>query len=198
MLTGRSHSLPVDGVPCFLTGLPYFFVEKKSFAREEAMVRRFSRYLRLVLIAAPVILAPLSIVFADGDYKGWEADSEYNKLYDLKERDNIKGDIVKFIDIRPLPGMASGTALILDEGGGDKVVVHICPESFASGREIGLRKGDWVKIKGAWADIGDETVFMAAKIKKDGGYEYKVRLTSDGTPFWTMSEEQLGRERKKK
>ena len=37
------------------------------------------------------------------------------------------------------------------------------------------------------ADIGDETVFIAAKIKKDNGYSYKVRLTSDGKPFWTMS-----------
>lgn len=126
---------------------------------------------------------------------GWEAGSEYNQLYDPKERDQIKGDIVKLITVTPLPGMAPGTALILDEGGGDKVVVHICPESFASGREIGLKRGEWVKIKGAWAEIGDETVFIAAKIKKDGGFSYKVRLTSDGTPFWTMSAELLAKER---
>jgi len=126
---------------------------------------------------------------------GWEAGSEYNKLYDPKERDQIKGDIVKLTTVTPLPGMAPGTALILDEGGGDKVVVHICPESFASGREIGLKRGEWVKIKGAWAEIGDETVFIAAKIKKDGGFSYKVRLTSDGTPFWTMSAELLAKER---
>ncbi len=40
-------------------------------------------------------------------------------------------------------------------------------------------------------DIEDETVFVAAKIKKDSGYSYKVRLSSDGTPFWTMPPEQL-------
>ena len=128
-------------------------------------------------------------------YNGWEVNSEYNKLYNPKERDSIKGHILKFVKVTPLKDMAPGTALILDEGGGDKVNVHICPVSFASAREIGLKRGEWVKIKGAWADIGDETVFLAAKIKKDEGVTFKVRLTGDGTPFWTMSPEQIEKER---
>ena len=131
----------------------------------------------------------------DSSIKGWEVDSEYNEIYNPKERDTIKGDIIKFVTVKPMKGMVPGTALILDEGGGDTVLVHICPESFASARETGLKKGEWVKIKGAWADIGDETVFIAAKIKKDGGYSFKVRLTSDGTPFWTMPPDQLAKER---
>lgn len=149
-----------------------------------------------ILFGMITAFASAKVALADNkNMDGWERGSEYDQLYDPKERDQIKGDIVKFVTVTPLPGMAPGTALILDEGGGDKVVVHICPESFASGREIGLKRGEWVKIKGAWAEIGDETVFIAAKIKKDGGYSYKVRLTSDGTPFWTMSAELLAKER---
>ncbi len=129
-----------------------------------------------------------------GDIKGWEVDSEYNSFYNPKERDSIKGKVVKLTEVTPLPGMVPGTALVLDEGGGDMVLIHVCPVSFASGKELGLRRGEKVKIKGVWADIGDETVFLAAKIKKDSGYNFKVRLTSDGTPFWTMSKEQLARE----
>ena len=130
----------------------------------------------------------------DKGLKGWEQGSEYNRLYNPKERDKIKGHILKFVEIEPMEGMAPGTALILDEGGGDKVVVHLCPIVFATGRQTGLQPGDRVKIGGAWADIGEETVFLGAKIKKDSGYSFKVRLTSDGTPFWTMSPEQLARE----
>jgi len=126
---------------------------------------------------------------------GWEINSEYNKLYNPKERDAIKGDILKFITVKPIKGMAPGTAFLLDEGGGDKVIVHVCPESYASGRETGLRRGDWVKVKGVWADIDDESVFIAAKIRKDNDYAFKVRLTSDGTPFWIMSPEQLAKEK---
>ena len=140
------------------------------------------------------VLSVTSSIAQDTDMTGWEVGSEYNDLYNPKERDSIKGTIVKFAKITPLPGMASGTGLILDEGGGDKVLIHLCPSAFASERETGLKRGDWVKVKGAWADIGDDTVFIAAKIKKDGGYSFKVRLTSDGTPFWTMPPEQLAKE----
>lgn len=149
---------------------------------------------RHVLIVMICLLLPVGS-FAAGDITGWELDSEYNKLYDQKERDNIKGDIVKFITVVPMKGMAPGTAFILDEGGGDKVVVHVCPESYATGRETGLRRGDWVKVKGVWADVGDETIFMASKIRKDNDYAFKVRLTSDGKPFWTMTAEELAKEK---
>jgi len=30
---------------------------------------------------------------------------------------------------------------------------------------------------------------MASKVKKGDFFEFKVRVTSDGTPFWTMSPE---------
>jgi hypothetical protein len=142
-----------------------------------------------------ILLFSVSSSFAAGDITGWEVGSEYDKFYNYKERDSIKGDIVKFVKVTPLKGMAPGTAFILDEGGGDRVLVHLCPQSFASARETGLRSGEWVKVKGAWADIGDETVFIAAKVKKDNEFSFKVRLTKDGKPFWTMPPDELARER---
>ena len=142
-----------------------------------------------------VLLFCSAVAMAAGDITGWEVGSEYDKLYNYKERDSIKGHIVKFVKVTPIKGMTPGTAFILDEGGGDKVLVHICPKSYASARETGLKSGEWVKVKGAWADIGDETVFIAAKIKKDNDWSFKVRLTKDGTPFWTMPPDQLARER---
>ncbi len=148
-----------------------------------------------LVIAGALALLMFAALSSAGDITGWEVDSKYNKLFDPKERDDIKGDIVKFITVTPMKGMAPGTAFILDEGGGDTVVVHLCPESYASGRETGLRSGDWVKVKGVWADIGDESIYMAAKIRKDNDFAFKVRLTSDGTPFWTLSPEQLAKEK---
>jgi hypothetical protein len=156
------------------------------------MLRSISTWFTALTI---LFLLPLMSQAAGGDITGWEVGSEYDKLYNPKEQDQIKGDIVKIVTITPLKGMAPGTALILDEGGGEEVIVHLCPESFASGRETGLRRGDWVKIRGAWADVGDETVFIASKVKKDSGFSFKVRLTSDGTPFWALSEERLAMER---
>ena len=51
-----------------------------------------------------------------------------------------------------------------------------------------------MKVKGTWVEIDGEDVIMAAKIKKGEYFQFKVRLTSDGTPFWTMDPEQLSRE----
>lgn len=148
-----------------------------------------------IVFAGIIISLTGAALCSAGDYDGWEAGSEYNSLYDPKELDSIKGDIVKFITVTPLKGMAPGTAFVLDEGDGEKVVVHVCPEAYATGRETGLRRGDWVKIRGVWADVGDESVFLASKIRKDNEYAFKTRLTSDGTPFWTMSPEQLAKEK---
>lgn len=148
----------------------------------------------IITLIGSLLLLP-AVALAAGDITGWELDSEYNELYNPKERDSIKGDIAKFISVTPMKGMAPGTAFILDEGGGDEVVVHVCPESYATGRETGLRRGDWVKVKGVWADIGDDSIFIAAKIRKDNEYAFKVRLSSDGKPFWTMSPEELAKEK---
>jgi hypothetical protein len=153
------------------------------------MVRLLSvSYISVMVLG---LLAAGNLMAAGGDITGWEADSPYNQLYNPKERDSIKGTITKFTTVKPMKGMAPGTAFYLDEGDGERLLVHVCPKSYATARETGLQAGDWVKIKGAWMDIEDETVFVAAKIKKDSGYSYKVRLSSDGTPFWTMPPEQL-------
>jgi len=129
------------------------------------------------------------------DYTGWEIDSPYNKIYNPKEIGSIKGKVVKFVDVTPLPGMASGTGMIVVEGKDDKTLVHICPESYASARETGIRIGEKVKVKGSWVEIGDDIVFIASKIKQGDNFVFKVRKTSDGTPFWTMSKEELAYEK---
>ena len=134
---------------------------------------------------------------SEKEMQGWGVNDEYNKLYSPKELDKLKGTVVNFKTLQPLPGMSKVTAFILDEGG-DEIVVHLCPVWFASAKETGIRRGDKVKVRGSWAEIDGEDVFMASKVKKGDYYEFKVRLTKDGTPFWTMSPEQLAHERSQK
>jgi hypothetical protein len=126
-------------------------------------------------------------------YLGWEQDSPYNKYYNYKERDSLKGKILKFIKVTPLPGMSQGTAFILDEGG-EKILVHLCPTNFSSPKETGIRTGVKTKVKGCWALINGEDVFIAAKVKQGDNFVFKVRLTIDGRPFWSMSPEELAKE----
>jgi hypothetical protein len=55
-------------------------------------------------------------------------------------------------------------------------------------------KGAEVKVRGVWAQIDDERVFIAYKVKSAKGV-LKLRKTSDGTPHWTMTPEELAKER---
>ncbi|MFT5726340.1 MAG: hypothetical protein ACI8PB_000461 [Desulforhopalus sp.] len=152
--------------------------------------------LGILLLAVSCLVVTASVPtnsIAQGSYSGWEKDSPYNKLYNYKERDSLKGKLLKFKKLTPLTGMAPATSIILKEGD-EKITVHLCPWDYASPKETGLRKGVKTKIKGVWAVIDGKDVFMAAKAKQGDNFEFKVRLTKDGTPFWTMSAEEIASE----
>ena len=55
------------------------------------------------------------------------------------------------------------------------------------------RKGDKLKLRGFFTEIDGKEVIMASKIKYRDKV-LKVRLTSDGKPFWTMDAAQLNKE----
>ena len=126
---------------------------------------------------------------------GWELGSMYNKFYKANELDSFKGTIEEVKEIVPIPGMSPCVALVVSESKTEKVLVHVAPSWFLNTRSIGLKKGDRVKVRGVWAEINGKDVFMANKITRGENFSVKVRLTSDGTPFWTMSPEQLAKER---
>jgi hypothetical protein len=129
------------------------------------------------------------------DMGGWEIDGAYNKHYDPAEFESFKGVVVKIKEMAPMRGMSPGVILWVRERIDEEVYrVDLCPVWFAKARDTGIRKGEKVHVKGVFTEINGEDVFMASKIKK-GEWEFKVRLTKDGTPFWTMSPEQLAQER---
>ncbi len=151
-------------------------------------------YLCFVLTACCVLMTCAAV--SAKDMGGWEAGSPYNQLYHASELDKLKGQVQKMIEITPMQGMAPGIGLILKDGDGDKVEIHIGPKWFL-GDSIGIKRGEKIKIKGAWAEIEGRDVFMAAKIKKGDFFVLKVRLTKDGKPFWIMSKEELSQEQVK-
>jgi hypothetical protein len=131
---------------------------------------------------------------ADG-LKGWGIADPYNKLYNAKELERFKATVVKVVEVVPMPGMSPGIALEVREGG-EIITVHLSPAAFLKQADIGIKPGDRVDIRGCWAEINGKDVLMAAKVKKGGNFELKLRLTKDGTPFWTMTPEQLAKEQK--
>jgi hypothetical protein len=128
------------------------------------------------------------------DMQGWGIDDPYNKLYDVREYEKIRAWVVRVKEVVPMPGMSPATALDVREGS-DEFEVQICPTWYRKPSELHLQKNARIKLKGVWAEINGKDVFMASKIKKDPDIDIiKVRLTKDGTPFWTMTPEQIAKE----
>ena len=160
------------------------------------------RALQISTIVFAVMLAVLigfnSAGAADAkDLIGWGLDDPYHKLYKFKESEKFKATVVKVLEVVPIPGMSPGAALEVREGS-ETILVHLCPVGYAKPSEIGIKPGDKVTIRGCWAEVGGKDVFMAAKVKKGDTFEFKVRLSKDGTPFWTMTPEQLAKEQQNK
>ena len=150
-----------------------------------------------ILVLFVLALGQVGLVMAQDkpDLAGWGKDSEYNKLYQASEFDEFKGTVEEIIEIKPLAGMAPGVGLKVKDQDKDMVTVHLGPKSFVKVDSIGLKKGDKVKVKGAWAQIEGKEVFMASKVKKGENIELKVRRTKDGMPYWAMTPEDLAKER---
>lgn len=128
------------------------------------------------------------------DMQGWGIDDPYNKLYDVREFEKIRAYVVRVKEIVPMPGMSPATALDVREGAYIHEI-HLCPTWYRKPSEIRLKKNERIKIKGVWAEINGRDIFMASKVKKDPDTDIiKVRLTKDGTPFWTMTPQQLAKE----
>jgi hypothetical protein len=158
-------------------------------------LKRLTTVAALVLIFVTVNF-PYASAEEKRDMQGWEIGSPYNKLYDVREFEKIRAYVIRVKEIIPMPGMSPATALDVREGA-YVYEIHLCPTWYRKPSEIRLKKNERIKIKGVWAEINDKDIFMASKIKKDPNTEIiKVRLTKDGTPFWTMTSEQLAMELK--
>lgn len=143
-----------------------------------------------------LLIAGFSFATDSKDMGGWEQDGVYDQHYNPKDREKIRCFIKEIKEIIPLPGMSPGVGIVMDEGDGEIFLVHLCPTWYMDVNSTGLKRGEKVKIRGAWAEINGEDVFMAAKIKKGDYFEIKVRLSKDGKPFWAMTPEEIVQEKK--
>jgi hypothetical protein len=161
-----------------------------------------NRFQRLISVTAFILLSfAIGVGYASAgekrDMQGWGIDDPYNKLYDIREFEKIRASVVRIKEVVPMPGMSPATALDVREGD-DVFEVHLCPTWYRKPDEIRLKKDERIKLRGVWAEVNGKDVFIASKIKKDPDFEIvKVRLTKDGTPFWTMTPERLAAETEK-
>jgi hypothetical protein len=162
-------------------------------ACKEIAMRAFVLSLLLTALCLPG--TALAAAKANPNIKGWEKGGEYDRMFDPKEADSLKGRVLKIVDVTPLPGMAPGVALQIEDKKDKSVeIVHVGPKEFVDLGSIGLKEGDQVKVAGAWVEFDGHDVLFAVKVKKGEDSELKVRRTKDGFPYWSMTPEERQRE----
>ncbi|MFO7707046.1 MAG: hypothetical protein R6V84_02650 [Desulfobacterales bacterium] len=149
----------------------------------------------LIAVLSLVVLSATGAAAEADAMKGWGTSDPYNTFYNAKELERFKATVVKIVEVVPMPGMSPGIALEVREGS-EIILVHLGPAAFFKQADIGMKPGDRVDVRGCWAEINGKDVLMASKVKKGKNFELKVRLTKDGTPFWSMTPEQLAKEQK--
>jgi hypothetical protein len=159
------------------------------------MIYRSNRIFGMLIILTSVIVGIIGArADEQQDMSGWGVEDPYHKHYDVNKFESFKARVVKIKKVVPMPGMSPAVAL--DVKYDSKIIeVQICPTWFIRPDEIGIKKGDKIKIRGVRANINGKEVFMASKIKKGDFFQLKVRLTRDGRPFWTMIPKEITRER---
>jgi len=163
------------------------------------MQSSFKQIGKLILLILLSLVIGISWAQAEEqrDIQGWGIDDPYNKLYDVREFEKIRAYVVRVKEVVPMPGMSPATVLDVREGAYIHEI-HLCPTWYRKPSEIRLKKNERIKIKGVWAEVNGKDIFMASKVKKDPDTDIiKVRLTKDGTPFWTMTSQQLAKEMSK-
>ena len=158
-------------------------------------MKKHSRHISLlfILVLAAGMIKGTLCAAGEYDMQGWGINDPYNKLYNVTKLEKFRAWVVGFKTESPMPGMSPATIMVVKDGG-RLIDVHICPTWFAKPGDVGIKKGDRVKIKGSRAEIAGKEVFMASKVKKENYFEFKVRLTRNGKPFWAMTPEELVRE----
>ncbi len=168
------------------------------FRKKFIMINKSIRIFGLMFILTSVIIS-LNEAGAGDEHnmRGWGVHDPYHNHYQVDKLEKFKAKVLRVKEVIPMPGMSPGVAMDVTDNS-KTIEVQICPTWFAKPDEIGIMKGDRVNIRGVRANINNKEVFIASKIKKEGYFELKVRFTKDGIPFWTMTPDEVFKEKRKK
>ena len=130
--------------------------------------------------------------------KGWERGSEYNKLYDMDSFMKVKGSLEEIIETTPLPGMEPGLGVRITPSSpvdglpkGESLEIQFGPKDQVRFLTYVANRGDKLTVRGSLVKIDGKPVLMGSKIKVNEIFEFKVRRTKDGTPYWTLTPKEL-------
>ena len=140
------------------------------------------RFLIPVVVALAIPFFFVTIARAGRGMGVWEPGSRYNRMYDPKTVETVRGEVISVDKIVPRKGMSYGLHAVLKTDM-EEISVHIGPGWYLEKQEFKLAKGNTIDVKGSRITYKEKPAIIAAEVKK-GDALLKLR-DENGVPVWS-------------
>jgi hypothetical protein len=114
--------------------------------------------------------------------RGWGPGSAFDRMYDPKTAETIKGTVVGVDRVAPMKGMGAGLHLAVKTDA-ETISVHLGPTWYLENQDVKIQPGDAVEVKGSRVTMAGKPALIAAEVKKG---DETLRLRDEtGVPMWT-------------
>jgi hypothetical protein len=114
--------------------------------------------------------------------RGWNNETKYGRMYDLKTVETITATVLNVEKIIPSKGMSYGVHLTVKTDQ-ETLSVHLGPGWFIDNQDIKIEEKDKLEIRGSRIDFKGEPAIIAAEVEK-GDQTLELRDES-GFPVWS-------------
>jgi len=121
---------------------------------------------------------------------GWRVDSDYNKLFNVKNARTVEGTVQSVGVFIPQQGTEPQGLRLRVKTADGSLTVHTGPLGYVCNQNVPFYYGDSIKVSGATATVGGRQVLLGSEIVK-GDQTLKLR-GSDGAPLWKVEELAVG------
>jgi hypothetical protein len=152
--------------------------------KTEKAMRYIVTYVAVIAVTGLILSAPSSArqgLMWKGS-GGWGMGSSYNRMYDSKTVESIRGEVAGVDTITPAKGMSTGVHLTLKTVK-ETVSVHLGPAWYIENQDIKIELKDVVEITGSRITFEGKPAILAAVVKK--GDEILRLRDGSGIPVWS-------------
>lgn len=123
-----------------------------------------------------------------GVMEGWQALSEYGKLFNPRTIETVRGRVVEIASEVPMRGMSEVTIIRLrTERDSEAIDVHLGPEWFIHRQQSGFKAGDDVQVSGSRIELNGRDALMAMEMRHAD--RVMVLRNRNGRPVWDAWQE---------
>jgi len=112
---------------------------------------------------------------------GWGMGGNYQRVYDPKTVESVKGTVESLDTPAPMKGMHHAVIIVLRTAK-ETIPVHLGPEWYIGRLDMKIQEGDTLEVKGSRVSFNGKPAIIAAEIQK--GSQTLTLRDDKGIPVW--------------